>query len=58
MFLVDFEGTQKYFRLIYDIIHGDAWIDEEYDDLAKISGNGLETYNSSNNLSQNYTYVK
>ena len=52
MFLVDFEGTQKCFRLVYDIIHGDAWLDEEYDDLAMISDF------SSNNWSQNLTYLK
>lgn len=54
MFLVDFDGTQKYFRLIYDIIHGDAWLDEEFDELALISRNGLET----NFTSKTYTYIK
>ena len=29
MFLVDFEGTQEMFRLVYDFIRGDLWIDEE-----------------------------
>ena len=34
LFLVDFEdGTLKSFRLIYDLVRGDAWLDEEFEEI-------------------------
>ena len=34
LFLVDFEdGILKSFRLIYDLVRGDAWLDEEFEEI-------------------------
>ena len=33
MFRVDFQGTKKSFRLIYDILRGDAWLDKEEEEV-------------------------
>ena len=33
MFMVDFQDTKKSFRLIYDILRGDAWLDKEEEEV-------------------------
>ena len=33
MFLVEFEDATEYFRLIYDYINEDLWIDEEEEEI-------------------------
>ena len=36
MFLVEFEDATEYFRLIYDYINEDLWIDEEEEEREEI----------------------